>query len=93
MSFNNTTKQIHSIDSYRCGPSENWEKNFGPLQPETETKLLTLEKSIITQEAVTQAMLNLGGEAKIDCCTVAITKEKWIIGQEIVQYSWSPRKR
>jgi hypothetical protein len=28
-------KQIHNIDSDGCGASENWEKNFGPPQPES----------------------------------------------------------
>jgi hypothetical protein len=23
-------KRVHSIDSYACGPTKNWERNFGP---------------------------------------------------------------
>jgi hypothetical protein len=34
MNFDTPHKQIHNIDSDGCGPSENWEKNFGPPQPE-----------------------------------------------------------
>jgi hypothetical protein len=34
MSFDDVTKQIHSTDSDGCGPLENWEKHFGPPEPE-----------------------------------------------------------
>jgi hypothetical protein len=30
--------QVHSIDTDRCGPLENWEKNFRPLRPESERR-------------------------------------------------------
>jgi hypothetical protein len=29
-SFDTSHRQVHSIDSDRCGPPENWEKNFRP---------------------------------------------------------------
>jgi hypothetical protein len=34
ISFDNTTKQVNSTNSDGCGHPENWEKNFGPPQPE-----------------------------------------------------------
>jgi hypothetical protein len=34
-------KQVHNIDSNSCGPSENWEKNFGPPPQEKARGALT----------------------------------------------------
>jgi hypothetical protein len=44
MSFNNATKQIHSIDSDGCGPPENWKKIFGHPQPENRNKVFDIRK-------------------------------------------------
>jgi hypothetical protein len=38
MTFDNVTKQIHSIDLDGCGPLENWKTNFGPLQHENRNR-------------------------------------------------------
>jgi hypothetical protein len=36
MSFDDAYKQIHNINSDGCGPPENWEKIFEPLQQENK---------------------------------------------------------
>jgi hypothetical protein len=37
-SFNMPHKQVHNIDMDGCRPPENWEKNFRPPQPESESR-------------------------------------------------------
>jgi hypothetical protein len=50
MSFDNATKQIHSIDSDGCGPTENWEKNFEPLHLENRNIAFTTRKKVSSPE-------------------------------------------
>jgi hypothetical protein len=38
LSFDIPHKQVHIIDPDGCGSPENWEKNFRPLQQESENK-------------------------------------------------------
>jgi hypothetical protein len=44
ISFNNTTKQVHNIDSDGYGPPKNWEKNFKPLQLENRHRAFNTKK-------------------------------------------------
>jgi hypothetical protein len=43
-SFHTSHKQVHSIDSDGCGPSENWEKIFRPPRLESENKTYNLKR-------------------------------------------------
>jgi hypothetical protein len=54
MSFDIPHKKIHIIDSDVCGPSENWEKNFGPSQLKARTWLWILKETATTLEAATR---------------------------------------
>jgi hypothetical protein len=36
-SFDTPHRQVHSINTDECGPPKNWEKNFRPLRPESES--------------------------------------------------------
>jgi hypothetical protein len=52
--FKNVTKQIHNIDSDGCGPPENWEKNFGPPQPESRNRAFDRKNSTTHLEVAIQ---------------------------------------
>jgi hypothetical protein len=94
MRFDNTTKQIHNVDSDGCKPLEIEEKIFGSLRNQKmETKPSTLEKRIITRETVIVVRGEALGKAKTDHYAACTTKEMHKNGQEIVQYFLSPRKR
>jgi hypothetical protein len=75
MSFDNRTKQIHSIDSDGCGAQKIGRKILGLHNQKTKIEPSTPEKSITTQEAAIQAGDEAKGEAKIDHYTTCITKE------------------
>jgi hypothetical protein len=57
-----------------------------------ETKPSMIEKSIISLKAAIQSGGEVGGEAETNRCIACIMKEIQTTGQEIVQFSWNPRK-
>jgi hypothetical protein len=93
ISFNNTTKQVHNIDSDGCGPLENWEKNFGPPQSEHRHKAFNTRKDHHHHRGGYTGQGRCHGKTKTNHCIACITKEIQTIGQEIVHSSKSAREK
>jgi hypothetical protein len=93
MRFNNVTNQIHGIDSDGCGRYKIGRNFLDHHNQRIEIELSTLEKTITTPEEVTQARGEVGSEAKTYLCIACIMREVQTTGQEIVQFSWNPRKK
>jgi hypothetical protein len=74
MSFDNAHKQIHNIDSDRCGPPENWEKNFRPPQPESRNRAFDTRKNYHHPRGGCMSRGEPGAKAKIDLCTTCIMR-------------------
>jgi hypothetical protein len=93
MSFDTSRKQVNNINSDGCGPRENWEKNFGPLESENRRRTFNYKKSITTPEATIQAEGEAGVDSRIDLYITCITREIRIKGEGTIPSSLNPRKR
>jgi hypothetical protein len=92
ISFDNVTKQIHSIDLDGCGPPESWEKYFGPLQLENRNRAFDTRKDYNHPRGGYTSRGEVGAEAKTNPYIACITREIQTTGQEIIQFSWNPRQ-
>jgi hypothetical protein len=88
-------KQVHNIDSNSRGPSENWEKNFGPPPQEKARGALTTHQISTAWEGACQAKAAITVEAHTlsslrIACTMVV---KSSITQKIVPFSSSPKEK
>jgi hypothetical protein len=85
--FDTTHKQVHSIDSDGCRPSEIWEKILDIHVRKAITECTTPEEITNKPEAVTPAEAKVGVKVKKGLSIACSTRKTLTIGQGIVPFS------
>jgi hypothetical protein len=75
MSFNSTTKQVHSIDFDGCRPPKIWEKKFGHPQSENRNRAFDTRKEYHHPRGSYTSRGEATSEAKTNYYIVCIMKE------------------